>query len=355
MRVQVFANTPAHAHVYKHAVADLHERGHDVLVLARDYGCTQALLDWHGLPYRSYGYCGTTPLSLLTHLPGHYVRIARATRRFDPDVIFGMGAYAAHAGLLAGTPVVLLLDSEPTSLDHAISRPFARTIMTPSVFRKDLGEDHYVFDGFKESAYLAPSVFSPDGDVREQLGVGEDERFVLLRFNAFGSHHDLGKAGFSRAERRELVAALAEHATVFVSDEAGDMDLTGLPARPYDLHPALLHDVLAAADLLVADTQTMVTEAALVGTPAVRSNGFVGDEDMGNFLELERAGLVANVAAFEDVRSTAVEFLTDEETIVAWEARHDAYVDDMVDLSGIIVETALARGRAGAVPRLRER
>jgi predicted glycosyltransferase len=353
MRVQVFTNTPAHAHVYKHAVAALRERGHEVLVLARDYDCTHAVLEWHDVPFESYGYCGTTQLSVFARLPLHYLRIARATRRFDPDVIFGMGGYAAHAGLLSRTPVVLLLDSEPTGLDHAVSRPFARALLTPRSFRKDLGEDHYAFEGFKESAYLAPSVFSPDPSVRARLGVGPGEPYVLLRFNAFGSHHDVGKSGFTRDQRRTLVETLAEHATVFVSDEGGGMDLGDLPARPYDLHPGLLHDVLAEASLLVADTQTMVTEAALVGTPAVRSNGFVGDDDMGNFVELERAGLVYNVDDFADVRATATELLTDGATAAAWERRHREYVAEMPDLTEVIVEAALAEGCVEEVPTLR--
>lgn len=355
MRVQVFANTPAHAHVYKHAVTELREDGHDVQVLARDYGCTHAILEYFGVPFQSYGYCGTTPTSLLTNLPGHYLRIVRATRRFDPDVIFGMGAYAAHAGAIGRAPVVLLLDSEPTSLDHAISRPFARTLLTPDAFRKDLGERHYAFEGFKESAYLHPEVFTPESDVRERMGLDPDERYVLVRFNAFGSHHDLGKGGFSREQRRALIRKLAQHATVLVSDEGGDLETDGLPTKTYDLHPALLHDVLAGADLLVADTQTMVTEAALLGTPAVRSNAFVGDEDMGNFRELERAGLVYNEATFEGAMETATDLLTDDAAASTWQVRRDSYVEDMVDLSDVIVEAALARGHVDDIPQVRGR
>ena len=40
MRYLFFNNTPAHVHLYKHAVAELERQGHDVLVLGRDYGCT---------------------------------------------------------------------------------------------------------------------------------------------------------------------------------------------------------------------------------------------------------------------------------------------------------------------------
>jgi predicted glycosyltransferase len=340
MRYLFFTNTPAHVHLYRHVVEALRERGHDALVLARDYGCTCALLDWYDLPYEVYGACDTTKGSLFRRLPGHYLRIVRKARRFDPDLIFGMGGYAAHAGALTRTPTVLVLDSEPTSLDHAVSRPFADAILTPAAFRKDLGRKHYTFPGFKESAYLHPDVFSPREDVRERLGVGPDEPYALVRFNAFGSHHDVGHGGFSEAQRRNLLDGLSEHATVFVSDESGEFDLASTPAEPYDLHPALLHDALAAADLLVADTQTMVTEAALLGTPAIRSNSFVGGSDMGNFIALEEAGLVENLGAFDDVVARATEILADERVRTDWRRRRDAFVAEMTNLTDLLVAVA---------------
>ena len=40
--------------------------------------------------------------------------------------------------------------------------------------------------------------------------------------------------------------------------------------------------------MVVADTQTIVTEAAVLGTPAIRYNSFAGENDMGNFVELEQ-------------------------------------------------------------------
>jgi predicted glycosyltransferase len=353
MRIQVFTNTPAHVHLYKHAVRELQRRGHEVLVLARDYGCTLALLDAEALPYVVYGRCGTTKGSLARNLPRHYVTIARETLRFRPDLIFGMGSYAAHAGALSRTPVVLVLDSDIPSIDHRLATPFARAVLTPAAFTRSLGERHHVFDGFKESAYLHPEVFEPDPSVREALGVATDEPFVILRFNAFGSHHDVNKSGFTPAERRTLVEELAAHATVFVSDEGGDLDLSQLPARAYDLHPARLHDALAEASLLVADTQTMVTEAALLGTPAIRSNAFVGEGDMGNFVEIANAGLIYNLEAFDDVLERAVELLADPSTERTWERRRDRYVAGMSNLSEIIVDLAEAEGYPGSVPAIR--
>ena len=352
MHYLFFTNTPAHVHLYKHVVSRLQARGHETSILARDYGCTLALLDWEGLSYTVYGRCGTDRRSLFTRLPGHYYRIARAVRRLDPDLLFGMGAYGAHAGLLSGTPSVLVLDSEPTSLDHAISTPFARAILTPTAFRKDLGARHYTFQGFKESAYLHPDVFEADPAVRADLGVGSEERYVVLRLNAFGSHHDLGEGGFTPEKRRPLIEALAEDATVFVSDEDGSMDFDSLPARRFDLHPARLHDALAEASLLVADTQTMVTEAALLGTPAIRSNSFVGEDDMGNFRELADAGLVVNLADADEVAPTAKRLLSDPGTRATWRRRCEDYVAGTVDVSSVLVQVAESAAAVESVPNL---
>ncbi|RQH00245.1 DUF354 domain-containing protein [Natrarchaeobius oligotrophus] len=354
MRYLFFTNTPAHVHLYKHAVRRLDERGHDVLVLARDYTCTVDLLEWYDLPYEVYGRCGTTKGSLLSRLPAHYVRAIRSAHRFDPDLVFGMGGYAAHTGAVIATPTVLLIDSEPASFDHTVSTPFARAVLTPNTFRKDLGERHYVFPGVKECAYLHPDVYEPNPSIRDRLGVGSDEPYAILRLNAFGSQHDVGKRGIGEADRRRIVERLADHATVLVSDESGETDLEGLPARPFDLHPALMHDALSQARLLVADTQTMVTEAAMLGTPAIRSNSFVGDDDMGNFVELENQGLIHNVASTDEIVERSTSVLARDDVDETWRRRRDEFLSDKANLTEVIVDVATADGRVDDLESVRQ-
>ncbi|WP_408957972.1 hypothetical protein [Natrinema sp. 74] len=349
MRYLFFTNTPAHVHLYKHAVQTLQDRGHEVLVLARDYTCTVELLEWHDLPYEVYGYCDTSKGSLLSRLPAHYVRAIRHARRFDPDLVFGMGGYAAHTAAVTRTPAVLLIDSEPASFDHAVSTPFARAVLTPNTFQKDLGAKHYVFAGFKECAYLHPEIYTPNPSVRERLGLDDDEPYAILRLNAFGSQHDVGENGITSEQCRRLIERLSDDATILVSDEGNGVDLAGLPARPFDFHPALLHDALAEAALLVADTQTMVTEAALLGTPAIRSNSFVGESDMGNFLELENEGLIHNVSRFDDVLELSTTLLCDEGIDDTWQRRRNAFLSDTVNLTDVIVETAITRGAVNGI------
>ncbi|MFC6718264.1 DUF354 domain-containing protein [Natrialbaceae archaeon GCM10025810] len=346
MRILVFANTPAHVHLYRHAVSRLESRGHEVLVLGRDYACTRDLLEFFDLPHRIYGEHGTETYSRLkfaSEIASQFGTIARTARGFRPDVVFGRGPYAAFAGTLARAPVVLVLDDEPGDFNYAVSRPFADCILSPAATNRDLGDAHRTFDGFKECAYLHPDVFEPAGDVRDRLGVDPDEPFVILRFNALDALHDVVLEGFTRDQRGDLIRRLSEHATVFVSDEGQAMDFEDLPARPYDLHPARIHDALAEASLLIADTGTMVTEAGLLGTPAIRYRGN-DDHEYGEFDALERAGLADQFDEYETARDRALELLSDPDAKRRWRRRRESSLDRLVNLTDLIVDVAESRG-----------
>ena len=69
----------------------------------------------------------------------------------------------------------------------------------------------------------------------------------------------------------------------------------------------------------------MATEAALLGTPAIRSNSFVGDNDMSNFKMLEeKYGLLLNIRDFNTVLNTAIDFAK-ESRKEEWLHKRDAY------------------------------
>ncbi|PCR89155.1 DUF354 domain-containing protein [Natrinema ejinorense] len=346
MRILVLANTPAHVHLYRHAVDRLGRAGHDVLVLTREYACTTDLLDYFDVPYRVYGDHETEGYSTLAfgrELGGQFLSIGLQAIRFGPDVVFGRGPYAAVAGTLTRTPVVLVLDDEPGDFNHTVSRPFADCIISPDVTRRDLGAAHYTFDGFKECAYLHPDVFEGIDNIREYLDVDPDEPYVIVRFNALDALHDTALEGFGPDQRRDLIDRLSEAATVFVSDEGDEMDLRDLPARPYDLHPAMIHDAMAEASLLVADTGTMVNEAALLGTPAIRYRG-TDDHEYGEFQELERVGLAEQFDEYDAVCDRALALLGDDEVGARWQRRRQEYVGDLVNLTELLVDVARSRG-----------
>ena len=72
-----------------------------------------------------------------------------------------------------------------------------------------------------------------------------------------------------------------------------------------------MHLALQNAALYIGDSQSMATEAALCGTPAIRYNSFVGEDDMSNFIILEEYGMLYNINSFEDVCKKAQDILLD--------------------------------------------
>lgn len=357
MRHLVICNTPGHVHTYRNAVTRLTDQGHDVLVLVRDYTCTVPLCEYYDLPHAVYGSHGTERYSVggfARELPAQLYTVLREARRFDPDVTMGRGPYAGLAAKATGSEAVLLLDSEPSDFLHNVSSTLADLVMTPASFRGRLGDDHYTFDGLKECAYLHPETFEADPSVREELGVGPDEDYVILRFNAFDALHDVDEHGLTREEERGLVHRLSDHATVFVSHEGDGLDLDDTDARDYDLHPARMHDALAEASLLVAETGTMVTEAALLGTPAIGCGAFA-DWDFGEFEALEAADLITVTGTFDATVEAATEYLADPDTEVRWERRRDTFMDERVDLTSLIVDVATDPWHARQVAELERR
>lgn len=339
MKYLIFTNTPAHVHLFRNLVDRLQGDGHDVLLLGRDYGCTAELLAYYDLPHRLYGRQDPSFRSLVGNAPKQFLNIARLARTYGPDVVFGRGAYAAFAGVLTRRPVVLVLDSEPSTLGHKVSSRFAKMVLTPDAFELDLGEHHYRFDGFKECAYLHPDLFTPDPEVRRPLGVDPEEPYAIVRWNAFDSLHDVGESGAPMDERATLVEHLAERVPVFVSDEGGTLELSSLPVRAYDLHPARLHDALAEARLVVTDTGTMATEAALLGTPTIRFVDEV-EQAIGEFQELQGNGLLVQRSALEDVISAAEQLLGDPSVPARWEANRRQYLSGTTNLTDLLVDVA---------------
>ena len=89
----------------------------------------------------------------------------------------------------------------------------------------------------------------------------------------------------------------------------------------------------------------MATEAALLGTPAIRCNSFVGSDDMSNFKLLEnKYHLLHNIRCFADLSGMAVRILNDPDAKQVWQKRRLDYFQSTTDINAEvfrILETCL--------------
>jgi predicted glycosyltransferase len=196
-------------------------------------------------------------------------------------------------------------------------------------------------DAYKESFYLHPNYFRPDNGVLEQAGLIPGEKFVILRFVAWHAHHDVGQHGLSNEEKGKLVTELGRHARVLISSEG---------ALPEELEPNRvripvhkIHDLLYYAQLLVGDSQTMSTEAAILGTPAVRCNTFVGPKDMSNFVELEHTyGLLFSFHNATQAIQKAIELVRRPDIKSEGGETRERLLSNKVDVTGVLVDQILS-------------
>ncbi len=341
MRIAIFINTPAQLHFYRNIAKGLEEMGNTVRLLFRKYGETEELIMELGYDATIFSYKANSKYGKILSLPLDVMRAYKYLRGFKPDIVTGFGVYDAYTSLLLKSNCVVFNDSEPRvnpfsySIQVKACLPFIDVILTPDSFRDNLGKKHLRVSSYKELAYLHPNYYSPRDDVLEVLGV-EGEDYAVLRFNAFDAVHDAGIGGFSAEDKIRLVRELEKHVRVFVSPEGRiprELEKYVLPTPK-----SRIHDVLYYAKLLVTDTQTMATEAALLGTPVVRSNKFVGPKDMGNFIELEeRFGLMFNMRNPDEAIKKAVELAQMEELKKEWHRKREKLLKEKIDITSFMV------------------
>ncbi|USZ76553.1 DUF354 domain-containing protein [Halorussus vallis] len=354
MKVVVTVQHPAHVHFFRPVVAKLRERGNRVRIFAREKDVALDLLDHYGMEYTVLAGKPDSLGGLARTQATYEYRLLRAAREFDPDVMTAIGGTAvAHVSRLVDARSVVWIDNEGI-FAHKITTPFAHAVATPRQFGTDLGGKHVRYDGYQELAYLHPDRFDPDPGRLARHGVDPDDRYAFVRFRDWSALHDVGEAGFSGADKCELVESLSEHGTVYVSSESP------LPAA-FDDHrlpvpPHLAHDLLYHADLYVGDSATMSTEAALLGTPAVRCQSFAGDDDMSNFEELAEHGLLYSTDDGREAVREAKALARCDETAVAWRRRRRRLLREKIDVVPFAVELLVREGRkAGGVEPRRER
>lgn len=334
MRIIFDLGHPAHVHLFKHIMRSLEKHDHEIKICVREReNIVGALLDNYGFEYQSLEKNIPGLLNKAVTMVKNDYKLMKISKEFNPDLFVSITSpYSAQTSKLMRKPFIAFTDSEPTRLILSLTLPFTDAVITPDGFKKNFGKKHIRIKGFKELAYLHPNWFKPDPRVLDMLEVSKDEKYVLLRFNSFDSSHDIGIRGFSLEDKIKLVKELERFARIFISSE---LKLhSGLEDYAIRIPPHRMHDALYYASLLVGDTQTLTTEAACLGTPAIRCNSFVGPKDMSNFIELEnKYRLIFNYTDPAKALEKAKSLIGQEGVKQEWQKRRENLIRDKIDVT----------------------
>jgi len=259
------------------------------------------LIEARNRPHVPASTAGTSMLGLARELLVRDWRALRTVRQFKPDVILTRSPAGVHAARLTRTPVMYDTDDgHVAGFLYYVAGPLANIIASPTATEKSYGKQHRRYQGYKELFYLHPTRFTPDPDIRRELGLADDERFHVLRLTAFTASHDVSEAGMNRAQVDRVIEMMSASGTVVISSETDLPD--DLAHRRIRSSPDRFHHVLAAADVVVGDSQTVCSEAGVIGTPSIRFNTWAGRHPYQVELEerwgLTRAFLLSDETAF---------------------------------------------------------
>ncbi len=341
MRVGISLNTPAQVHFYKNIAKGLEKRGHEVILLARNYGETLELLNELGFEYIPYSKPAISKFGKILNLPLDLFKTTYEYLKFEPDIITGFGIYSIFSSICMRKPCIVFTDSEPRisffqSIHYKIFMPFVNAIITPSSFLDNLGSRQVKINSYKELAYLHPDYYRPNEDIYDLLELEKNQNYTLIRFNDFDATHDYGITSFGLRDKIKLVKILSESTKVFISFEG----VVPKEIERYKLKipKTRIHDVLYYAKLFVCDTQTMATEAAILGTPVIRSNSFVGKKDMGNFIELEKKyGLILNIRDPKKAIRKVKELIQNPDLKKEWRDKREKLLENKCDITKFMV------------------
>lgn len=337
MKVLIDIAHPAHVHLLKGVYSGLVQKGFQVFVTVKDIPAAKSLLKQFQIPYFCMGAKKDSLAGKFLYQGRYTLQLLKLARMYKIDLCIGSSLTITHLKVIVGIPAIVFDDDDDAvePLFAKLAHPFASVVLTPSAIVRNTKNALY-YSGYHELAYLHPGRFVSDVSVLNELGVQPGEAYFILRFNAFKAHHDVGAEGLSFGQKQQLVALLEANGRVFISTES-DMEPV---FKPYQLpvSPEKIHSVLSYATLFIGDSQTMTTEAALLGTPAIKLNTFAGKLSVPNELEEKYQLCYSYLPSQYDSFVEKIQHLLADSTIKkSWKIRRDALLADKIDVSSFFL------------------
>ena len=273
----LYLGHPGQFHLFKYCLRNLKAKNHHFEILIKKKDVLEDLLkneDWKYTNILPTGR-GDTQFAMAWGLVVRGIKMFKIARGRRPNLMAGTSTEITYVGKLLGIPSLVVNedDAEAVPLFSNLSYPLADAILAP--FSCNVGKWSHKkisYQGYHELAYLHPNRFSPRKEAI--TGLNRDGRYFILRFANLNAHHDKGKTGITKQISEIIIEKLKPHGAVYITSERKldpQFERYRIKISPNDVHHALYY-----ADLFVGDSQTMTAEAAVLGTPAVRFNDFVG-------------------------------------------------------------------------------
>lgn len=338
MTLLVYLGHPAHFHLFKETIKNLQTKSVKIVIVIKSKDVLEKLLIDSKLPYINISE-GNAKVNAYKNFLKRLYNLSKIIRANRPKLLIGSAAELAVLGKLFGILSYIFFedDFEAVKKFAKIAGPFATKLICPDCCSAWKWSDKKIgYKSYHELAYLHPNHFTPDAEKVKHI-FNLNEKNYILRFAQLTAYHDVGKSGITTSIAQQLIDMLSKQGNVFITSERElepQFEKYRIRISPLDIHHALYF-----ADMYIGDSQTMTAEAAVLGTPAIRFNDFVGE--LSYLEELEQTfhltyGIRTNEP--DKLLEKVNELLNTPDLKSEWQARRQVMLDECIDLSVFMTE-----------------
>ena len=361
MYVLISINHPAQYHLFKNVYDRLFDNGDNVTFVIKEKDILEKLLisDNRNFIKLTKKRIGKNKFSILTKglidliIQDFY--LLKYCLSNKPDILIGTDYCITHVGKLLNIPSIVFNedDYDINKFFCRLSYPFCNLIISPKVC--DVGKYYnkkISYEGFQKLSYLHPNIFSPDIKIFEKYREIKSP-FVLIRLVRFSAGHDIEQShsGITLNILDEVIKTIKlNKRNVYITSESKIPSL--FDEYQLKIDPKDIHHILSYADLLIADSQSMIVEASMLGTPSLRFNSFVGQISVLNELEQKyklTIGVLVNNS--ELLLDTLRNILKEKEIKQTYKERKEIMLRDKIDLTSFIFWFVINYPKSEAIMR----
>lgn len=340
MNILIDIGHPGHVHLLHGVAEEMIARGHKVFYSVRDIPVAKRLMEHYRMsPWVDLGGKKDSLTGKAQTVLHQDIQLLKFVRRNHINIGLSSGIVLSHVSKLTSMKAYVFDDDDDAAepLIVKYGHPLSDVVFTPDCIRRKTKHAVY-YAGTHEFAYLHPKRFSPNPVVLQHAGIQEGERFFIMRFVALKGHHDVGQQGLTMDQKKTLVALLKKHGRVIITSERTiepEFEQYRLPVQPEEIH-----SLMAYSAMFLGDSQTMTSEAAVLGVPALKCNTFAGRLSVPNMLE-NKYGLcyAYQPQQFDEMYHHIEQLLAKdpEELRNEWHAKQQRMIDDMIDPTDFFV------------------
>lgn len=332
-------NHPGQVHLLRNAYKELKKKGHEITLFAKDEKVIKQLLAFYSIPFIVIGNKGEGIRGKFFKQLAFDFKLLKYVLKNKVSIGVGSSITNDHVSFFTALKAIHLSDDDDNEVPllKKFSYPFSDVILAPKGVRfVSYPEKVISYDGTHELAYLHPSRFKADERVLKKAKISSDEVFFILRFVALKGHHDSGHKGIDYKQKKVLIDLLSQHGRVIITSEKEiepEFEEFRLPVPPEEIH-----SLMSFATMFLGDSQTMISEAAVLGVPALKCNTFAGRLSIPNELE-KKYGLCYSYqpTQFDKFYNHTKELLSTPDLKATWAVKREKFLQDKIDVTAFMV------------------